>query len=207
MGKKAPMIRTSEKIAEKYFVKFADEKQAKIWIINNQLARRNLLEHQRLMLYYEEKKLMVKPHGFQSKLRGQKDPSISTGKTSTILAKKHKVSESTIKRAVTFGKSIEKIPDNETKQKILTHEIDSTIKTVKQFADENQAKIWIINNQLARRNLTLEQKNLLLGKGARLIETTIGGNRAVSNNLTLVKYAEKHKTTRQNVYDAMKYSR
>lgn len=120
---------------EKYYVKFEDENQAKIWIINNQLARRNLKAKQRLdlmgLLYNLEKQdVGIYDHDQM----GKKAPS----RTSEKIAEKFDVDESTVRKAEKFHESLNIIEDNigkDVRSEITTGKIKSTVQDIKQLAD------------------------------------------------------------------------
>lgn len=83
---------------------FANEEEAKGWIIKNQLARRNLTSDQRNyllgMLYNTEKK-----HHGGDRSSGQN----AHLKTAEILARNHDVNERTVRRAGKFAEVVEEI--------------------------------------------------------------------------------------------------
>jgi len=98
----------------KYGVKyldFADFEEAKDWMLQNQLGRRNLTNEQRSYLrglrYLREKA----KHGGDRKSSGQNDPLPDQGRFSEFLAKEFGVGEKTIRRDAEFARGIELIGD------------------------------------------------------------------------------------------------
>ena len=101
------------KICEKHgidfkteFIKFDNIEDAKIWMANNQLGRRNLTQDQ--VSYYRGLKyesLKKNNKGYdQVKSAGQNEPW-----TYEVLAEEYNVSASTIKRDAKFAKALDKI--------------------------------------------------------------------------------------------------
>ena len=83
-----------------------DKEQAKIWIICNQLARRNITKEQRTYLIGLQQKIEKKePHRPVGK-GDQKEPL----KTAEKIGKQHGVSASTVKRAEKFAEKVDKLP-------------------------------------------------------------------------------------------------
>lgn len=78
------------------------------------------------------------------------------------------------------------------------------------FADRNVVTNWIIDNQLGRRNLTVEQKNYLIGKKYKEAKKEHGGDRKSSyqndNLKTHQKIAEEYKISEQTVIRAEKFA-
>lgn len=125
------ICQTNNILYEKYYVKFDDENQAKIWIINNQLARRNLTKEWRMYLIGQEYEFTKQPVGVYDHTKiGQN----AISSTAEKIAEKHDIDPRTVTRAADYYQSVKKIPE-ETKKKILTREIKSTAKEVKQLAD------------------------------------------------------------------------
>jgi site-specific DNA-methyltransferase (adenine-specific) len=121
---------------------FANRDEVKLWIVKNQLDRRNLTAEQRAFLihkYYEaEKKTSGAPGGNENasihggdrvtkalenkgviftplipaEKKGTEDKPEAKEKTSEKIAKKMKVSEKTIHDSNNFGKAVEKIAEN-----------------------------------------------------------------------------------------------
>ncbi len=89
----------------------------------------------------------------------------------------------------------------------------------KEFDSFSEAKMWMITNQLGRRNLTTEQRNYLIGKQYQERKLNVGGNRgnqytggkvACPQNEDLAKTAEiladEHKIGRATVERAAKFA-
>jgi hypothetical protein len=89
--------------------------QAKLWIICNQLGRRNITPGQRKYLIGIQYKLEKKPHG-GDKPRDQNDP---LEKTADKIAAQHHVSQATVKRAEKFAEAVDKLPPEE-KAKVMS---------------------------------------------------------------------------------------
>jgi hypothetical protein len=142
------------KICNKYnisfkiiYIKFKNIEEAKIWIINNQLGRRNLNPDQ--LSYYRGLKyesLKKEKGGYKAFLaKGQNDIL-----TSEKLAKEFKVSESTIKRDSKFAKGLEFIGmlNSHLKKRILNGEASVNKSNINILANpEFQKKIKSIINE------------------------------------------------------------
>lgn len=109
---------------------FADEEEAKGWIIKNQLARRNLSADQRNyllgMLYNTEKK-----HHGGDRSSGQN----AHLKTAEILARNHDVNERTVRRAGKFAEVVEEIKaeaENDSDMKEIISKAKAKIKAGKE---------------------------------------------------------------------------
>jgi len=106
---------------------FKDRGQAKIWIISNQLSRRNLTPEQMSLLRGERYNLEKQSIGGQlPKGGGQNDPPV---KTAEKLAKEYGVSPATIKRDAKFAEAVDKLPPEE-KQYILSGKSKKTKKEI-----------------------------------------------------------------------------
>lgn len=108
-------------ICQKHDVKFKtidkgfdDRDQAKIWIICNQLGRRNLSPEQKTYLIGIQYKLEKKEVGQPKKELGQDEPITTAEK----IAEQHHVSPATVKRAEKFAEAVDKLPEEE-KAKVL----------------------------------------------------------------------------------------
>jgi len=89
------------------------------------------------------------------------------------------------------------------------HDIDFQI-TLMSFGSRSKVEDWIIDNQLGRRNLTVEQKNYLIGKKYKKEKQQHGGDRKskAQNELlisTAERIAEEHKVGRETVKRAEKF--
>lgn len=107
-------------ICKKYKIKYTvttipikDMEEAKFWMINNQLGRRNLTPDQFTNFLGMKYNTLKKEQGRPNKI-GQVDPINSS--TAKQLAKEHGVSESTVKRA---GKKAEAIQNDPEAQKAI----------------------------------------------------------------------------------------
>ncbi len=109
-------------------IDFEDKDAAKAWIINDQLARRNLAPYQRSALVLKEKKILEreakerqreagKQHGRGQKVRQNSDTPIQ--RTDEQLAEKAGVSRDTIRKV----EKIEREADEETKRKAQSGEM------------------------------------------------------------------------------------
>lgn len=102
---------------------FDNREQAKVWIINNQLARRNLTPEQISQLRGMKQNLEAGGQGGDQKSNCHNDsPHKQSRKhenTAKKLAKEYGVSESTIYRDAKFAKAVDKLPQEE-KQEILS---------------------------------------------------------------------------------------
>lgn len=81
----------------------------------------------------------------------------------------------------------------------------------KTFDSRNQAKIWIIANQLGRRNLSREQKSYLLGTQYNLEKKDRGGDqKSKGQNVSLIqiapKIAKEHHVNPKTVQRAGKFA-
>lgn len=118
---------------------FENMSQAKNWMIDNQLARRNLTDSQRRYYIgkrYEEENL---GHGGDRKSSGN---NFHLNKTSESLAKENNISERTVRNNANYSKAIDRIreEDKEVANKILTEEIKTSNKEVIEFAKEEPEK-------------------------------------------------------------------
>lgn len=90
----------------------------------------------------------------------------------------------------------------------------------REFESKEEASNWIIDNQLARRNLTVEKKKYLVGKKYQLEKNTHGGDRRSNKsssdfpNLkekprkkTVEKIADEYKIHKDTVIEADKYAK
>ena len=108
---------------------FDSREEVLIWIISNQISRRNLtpmqLSHFRGLHYMADKKIQGTNNQFVPKSeKGQNDP-FHSGSTATRLAERYKVSPKTIKRDVKFAEALSIIGEisPEAKRKILSGEV------------------------------------------------------------------------------------
>ncbi len=140
------------KICEKHEIpyqvsvlEFSNFEQAKVWMLNNQLGRRNLTPDQ--MSYYRGLKyesLKSQRGGYKNVAsKGQKDLS-----TAERLSLEFKVSEKTIKRDAKFARGLEFIgrSNPELKQKILSGDVDVKKSDVQVLADHKDPDKLRIKN-------------------------------------------------------------
>ncbi|MDD5487032.1 MAG: MT-A70 family methyltransferase [Dehalococcoidales bacterium] len=116
-----------------HVLKFPLPEDAIAWIINNQLARRNLTPEQRNYLIgkqYEERKKQV---GRPAKL----PQSEGISETAEIMATEHKIGRATVERAAAFSRAVDAIAENvgvDARQKILGRETKLTAKDIHRVA-------------------------------------------------------------------------
>ena len=122
---------------------FEDIDEAKLWIINNQLARRNLMDEQRKYyrgLKYEQRKNTEKFKGNQYTQSGG-GQNVPCQNTAQQIADEEGVTDRTIKRDYQYKKSIDTIGNNlgeEVKSKILTGKLKLTDKDTKKIAEKTK---------------------------------------------------------------------
>ena len=90
---------------------FDDREQAKLWIISNQLSRRNLTPQQ-ISDLRGKRYLIEKKEDHRPKEKGGQSDHLSE-KTATKLAKEYGVSERTIRRDAKFAEAVDKLPTEE----------------------------------------------------------------------------------------------
>lgn len=142
---------------------FEDIEEVKVWMINNQLGRRNLNQDQ--ISYYRG----LKYESFKRKKGGYEYVESKGRKeqpTSEILAQEFKVSESTVKRDAKFALGLEVIGKSnlKLKRRILTGEAKvkkSDVQTLAQLINQEDIKIVneadIFNKAKQIRNETISQ--------------------------------------------------
>ncbi len=106
---------------------FDNRDQAKLWIICNQLSRRNLTPEDKTYLIGIQYKLEKKEHG--GHLPGGKDQNDPFINTAEKIAEQHHISPATVKRAEKFADAVDKLPVKE-KEKILSGESNKTKKDI-----------------------------------------------------------------------------
>lgn len=131
---------------------FKDEDEAKVWVIRNQLARRNLTSEQISYLRGIRYNLEKKQHGGDRKSSGQNDHLISEaekhdriwhtpGKSfAERMAEEHGVSEKTIRRDAEFAEAVDQLPDEE-KKEVLSGKSKRTKKEIKQAARKGEMSV------------------------------------------------------------------
>ncbi|UII24644.1 hypothetical protein LVD15_15085 [Fulvivirga maritima] len=125
---------------------FKDEEEVKLWMLNNQLGRRNLTSDQ-LSYYRGLKYNSLKRHrgGYENvQSKGQKELS-----TSVRLADDFKVSESTIKRDAKFTSGLDIIGKSnpKLKLKILKGEVKVSKADIRLLADGDEELLLEIKNE------------------------------------------------------------
>lgn len=101
-----------------------------IWIINNQLSRRNLTPEDKTYLIGIQYKLEKKEVGVRGPEKmDQNDPSFSTAEK---IAEQHHVSPATVKRAEKFAEAVDKLSPEE-KTEVLAGRSDKTKQEIKAF--------------------------------------------------------------------------
>ena len=119
-------------------IEFPNINEVKNWMINNQLARRNLTDSWRRYFigkrYEEEKKEVTNPYGVKGRDECQSGPQLNTAEK---IAKENNSSERTVKRNAEYSKAIDIIKEQEPEiaNKILTEEIKVNSKDVVEIAD------------------------------------------------------------------------
>ncbi|HEY5750131.1 MAG TPA: ParB/Srx family N-terminal domain-containing protein [Chryseolinea sp.] len=159
-------------------VKFKDQDDVKVWMVDNQIGRRNLTPDQ--SSYYRGLKylsLKKKRGGYDNvKSKGQNETS-----TSEIIAEQFNVSESTIKRDAKFAEGLNIIgrSNPKLKTKILTGE-----------ANVKKADVQVLSSAKNPDKLTFKNEADLYNK-AKIIKDTI--LKDVEDN---IKKIEKEKVSR-----------
>jgi hypothetical protein len=116
---------------------FASEDEVMIWIIDNQLGRRNLSDEQKSYLRGKRYREEQKGHGGNRKSDESSGHNVHLEKTAERLAAEHGVSEKTIRRDAQFSESVDRIATValDIKREILAGESPLTKKQVNQIAD------------------------------------------------------------------------
>lgn len=108
---------------------FDSREEVLIWIISNQISRRNLtpmqLSHFRGLHYMADKKIQGTNNRFVQKSKKAQNEPFYSGATASRLAEQYKVSRNTIKRDVKFAEAMSIIGEisPEAKRKILSGEV------------------------------------------------------------------------------------
>ncbi len=161
-----------------YEISFKDLEEAKIWVINNQLGRRNLNPDQ--LSYYRGMKYesLKKSRGGYEYVESKGQTELSTAEK---VAREFNVSESTIKRDSKYSKGLNFIGDlnPSIKKKILSGEIKVKKTNIIILSDPNvQKKISIINTETDLKEKVEKIKNQMLremeadlcSKGSAVVE-------------------------------------
>ena len=126
---------------------FDNREQAKLWIICNQLARRNVTKEQKYFLvgmqYKIEKKTKQEAGAMKGKRKDQNDLSLSTAKN---VGEQHGMSEASVKRAEKFAEKVDKLPEKK-KAAVLAGK-EKLIQ--KEPAKKTQGKIGIDSDNLMK---------------------------------------------------------
>ncbi|UII31966.1 hypothetical protein LVD17_27130 [Fulvivirga ulvae] len=147
---------------------FENEEEARLWMLNNQLGRRNLTPDQ--LSYYRGLKYHSLKHqrgGYENvQSKGQKEPS-----TSEKLAADFKVSESTIKRDAKFTQGLDIIGKSNPslKLKILKGEIKVNKSDIRLLSEGDENLISSIKNEADLYNKAKIIKDNLLNE----VESTL----------------------------------
>lgn len=165
------------------------------WMINNQLARRNLTDSQRKYFIgkrYEEEN---KGHGGNREVASGNSYHL---KTSEIIAKENNIGERTVRNNADYSKAIDEIKTNtpELAEKILREEIKLNNKEVLEISEqqpETQSKIVDLittkqakNYKEAKQTLSPEQE--WLKKEYKQIDKEHDNHRLVANLINETKY-------------------
>lgn len=175
---------------------FKNEDEVKLWMVTNQLGRRNLTPEQQSYFrgkqYEMQKNLISNPFGRKGNPlemvvkmttdinSGQNEHQLVTDKTAEILAKTHNVGEKTIRRDALFAKGLDRVGEgNPTlKQEILSGKAKVKKETLQQLgsleAYETIKNIDDITKQTNSKNSPTLFKNALL-KGGDEVKVNITG--------------------------------
>lgn len=100
-------------------IQFNNREEAKLWMINNQLGKRNLTDEERTYLIgkeYEINKNKIGENQYTNpqlkKRGGQNVHPLNNEKTSNQIAKKHNTNEKTVRRAEQFTKAVDTLNNN-----------------------------------------------------------------------------------------------
>jgi N6-adenosine-specific RNA methylase IME4 len=98
-------------------MKFEDEDDACIWILENQMGKRNLTDKQRAKFIQELHDLRIKKHGGGRGNQHTKVPSdnschLAKDKTRSKIAAEHSISEGTVQNNVAFGRAVNTLAEN-----------------------------------------------------------------------------------------------
>ena len=135
---------------------FDSREEVLIWIISNQVSRRNLTQMQLSFyrgLHYEADKIIVKNAGGKnqySEVSGQNDHKPQNQSTMSRLAKQYHVSPKTIRRDARISGAIEAIGEisPEAKMKILSGEVDINKKELQELASKPKEEIETFTAQI-----------------------------------------------------------
>jgi len=195
------------------------EAEVKMWMVTNQLGRRNLTTEQQSYFrgkQYEMQKAIITnpfgkkgaPYGLVVKMTnnsndidsGQNDHQQTADKTSKLLAQTHKVGEKTIRRDALFAKGIDRIGESNPvlKQDILSGKIKvkkETLQNLGSLTDYTPIQtLSDIEKQLVPKTTFNSTSNLKLSealkqKSKEAVKVTITGQWLLDNDL--VSYWQK----------------
>lgn len=160
--------------------------EAVLWIIKNQLGRRNLspeqMDYYRGKQYNMEKKLVTNESGKNqhTKLEGQNDPQPKKQNTAERIAEQHNVSPATIKRNAKKADTIDAIGDISpvAKNKILAGEVEIKSKDLERmndkFSDCINDVVQQIENGVKKPNVKADESNVIDADYVEVIESTEG---------------------------------
>lgn len=152
------------------FLKFDSIDAVQVWMVNNQIGRRNLTSDQ--LSYYRGKKylLIKKSHGGHANVENKGNHSITSSK---LLSEEFKVGESTIKRDAKFAEGLEIISKSnpQLKNEILSGEApfkkgdiqllsDLDEKTKAKFKVRNEADLFNRISNFKKSNIDAIEKKL-----------------------------------------------
>ena len=160
-------------------MEFDSREAVLIWIISNQVSRRNLtpiqLSHFRGIHYMADKKM----HGGHNKLdlqkaRGHFDPLLS-GSTANRLAEQYKVSPKTIKRNAKLAETLNLIGETspDIKRKILSGEIQVSKNRLEALASATRAEVEAVTADM--------ETGEFVGRAPRGSKQTVGSDGAVTD--------------------------
>ena len=128
---------------------FASREEALIWIVSNQVSRRNLtpmqLSHYRGVHYRADKKIVTNADGKNqySEVEGQNDPQPKKRATAERLSEKYRVSSKTIKRDAKVAEAIDAIgtASPEAKRKILSGDAGISKKELEELSYRSKGEL------------------------------------------------------------------
>lgn len=141
---------------------FRNISEVKNWMIDNQLARRNLTDSQRRYFigkrYEEEKKTITNEKGINQHKEDERQ-SVGQPSTSERIAKENNISHRTVERNADYSKAIDRIreEDKEVANKILSEEIKLTNKDVLEIAKDEGDIIELSPEEAVERKKVFEE--------------------------------------------------
>lgn len=136
---------------------FENKSQVKKWMIDNQLARRNLTDSQRRYFVgkrYEEEK---RPIGFNQHSRSGQN--VQPSKTAEEIAEENNTNERTVRRNADYSKAIDNIQKEapEIAEKILSEEIKLNNKEVLELAKKEEEIIELNPEEILERKKVFKE--------------------------------------------------